>query len=67
MKLIAYWTFFAPLKLSVLFLKVVLESLKYEPPSQDLIMTLGHEANMLLPDNMPVRTVKDPPQLLLDP
>ena len=56
-----------PLKFKVLFLKVVLESLKYDPPSHDLIMTLGHEAKMLLPDKMPVRTVKEPPQLLLDP
>lgn len=67
MKFMAYWTFLEPLKLRFLFLYVALASLKYDPPSQDLIHTLGQPEKILLPDMIPFRTVKDPPQLLLEP
>lgn len=43
------------------------ESLKYDPPSQDFIITFGHELNMLFDERMPFKKVNEPPQLLLEP
>jgi hypothetical protein len=48
---------FAPLKFMVLFLKLAVESLKYDPPSHDLIKILGHGPKTLLLDKIPVNTV----------
>lgn len=50
-------TFFEPLKFIILFLIVMLESLKYEPPSHDFTLTLDQAPNMLFEDKIPFRTV----------